>query len=259
MAERVIITTVDLEPAVRLRDAFEAEGYAVELLTPGEHIADVPDAVLLILTGGLDQKQARRLAREAAEHDQLPIIALVDSPAQATQELRFQLGASELAIKPMDPHDIVLVGRRLIERQHLRAVTGIVGETNEMREVLERVVQIAPVNSTVLITGESGTGKERIARGIHALSPRRHKPFIAANVAALPETLLESSRARSASAKATSSSPIAAHCSWMRSAKCRPRRRPSCCGCWKNGSSCGSAAKRRSMSTYACSPRPTRT
>jgi DNA-binding NtrC family response regulator len=61
-----------------------------------------------------------------------------------------------------------------------------------MREVTERVVQIAPVNSTVLITGESGTGKERVARGIHALSPRRHKPFIAANVAAMPETLLES-------------------------------------------------------------------
>ena len=60
MAQRVLITTVDLEPAVRLRDAFEEEGFAVELLTPGERIADVSDPVLLILTGGLDQKQARR-------------------------------------------------------------------------------------------------------------------------------------------------------------------------------------------------------
>ena len=63
MAERVLITTVDLEPAVRLRDAFEEAGFAVELLTPGEHIADVPDPMLLILTGGLEEKQARRLAR----------------------------------------------------------------------------------------------------------------------------------------------------------------------------------------------------
>jgi DNA-binding NtrC family response regulator len=61
-----------------------------------------------------------------------------------------------------------------------------------MEEVLERIVQIAPVNSTVLILGESGTGKELVARGIHALSPRRHRPFIAVNVAALTETLLES-------------------------------------------------------------------
>ncbi|HEY0728684.1 MAG TPA: sigma-54 dependent transcriptional regulator, partial [Pyrinomonadaceae bacterium] len=192
MAERVLITTVDLEPAVRLRDAFEEAGFAVELLTPGEHIADVPDPMLLILTGGLEEKQARRLAREAVDYNRLPVIALVDSPAQATQDLRFRLGVSEFAAKPIDPADVALIGRRLIERQHLRAVTGIVGETDAMREAMERVVQIAPVNATALITGESGTGKERIARGIHALSPRKHRPFIAANVAALPETLLES-------------------------------------------------------------------
>jgi len=58
--------------------------------------------------------------------------------------------------------------------------------------VLERVVQIAAADATVLIQGESGTGKELVARGIHALSPRRHRPFIAVNVAALPESLLES-------------------------------------------------------------------
>ena len=192
MAERVLITTVDLEPAVRLRDAFEEAGNDVELLTPGERIADIPDAALLILTGGLDQKQARRLAREAAERDRMPIIALIDNTAEISPDLRFRLGISEFAIKPIDPADVVLIGRRLIDRGRLRAITGIVGETDAMHEVIERVVQIAPVNSTVLITGGSGTGKERVARGIHSLSPRRHRAFIAANVAALPETLLES-------------------------------------------------------------------
>jgi len=79
-----------------------------------------------------------------------------------------------------------------VQREELRDNTGIVGETEQMEEVLARVVQIAPVSATVLILGESGTGKELVARGLHALSPRRHRPFIAVNVAALPETLLES-------------------------------------------------------------------
>lgn len=192
MPERILITTVDLEPAVRLRDAFEAEGLDVELLTPGERIADVPDPALLILTGGLDQKQARRLGREAVALDRLPTIALVESMGEASPEMRFRLGISEVVQKPVDPVDVVLIARRLLDRRRLRAVTGIVGETDAMNEVIERVIQIAAVNSTVLVTGESGTGKERVAQGIHALSPRARRQFIAANVAAMPETLLES-------------------------------------------------------------------
>jgi DNA-binding NtrC family response regulator len=58
--------------------------------------------------------------------------------------------------------------------------------------VLVKIEQMAPVSSTVMIEGESGTGKELVARGIHRLSPRRNKPFIAVNVGALAETLVES-------------------------------------------------------------------
>jgi len=192
MAETVVITTQDLEPAVRLRDAFVADGLAVELLTAGERIADVAEPVLLVLTGALDQKQARRLLREAATREHLPVIALFDSASAASPAARRALGVAEAFVKPVDPQEVALVGRRLVERQRVREVTGIIGETDAMIEVLERVVQIAPVSSTVLVTGESGTGKERVARGVHALSQRRHRPFIAANVAALPETLLES-------------------------------------------------------------------
>jgi DNA-binding NtrC family response regulator len=191
MAEHVLITTQDLEPAVRLRDAFRDSGHEVELLTPGERIADVPEPALLILTGALDDKQARRLRREAAEQGGIPVIGLFDSTAAMTPEHVRALGLQEALAKPIEPHDAVAMGRRLMDRSRLRRLTGIVGETDSMIETLERIVQIAPVNSTVLVTGESGTGKERVARGIHALSGRRHRPFIATNVAALPETLLE--------------------------------------------------------------------
>jgi DNA-binding NtrC family response regulator len=193
VAEAVLITTDDLEPAVRLRAAFEAQGLRVELLAPGEGLADaLQEPLLVVITGGLRERRARALVAAARERLRLPIVGLTEPTEPSGREICRQLGISECFPKPIDAEEVALVGRRLIQREELRQLTGIVGETDAMEEVLERVVQIAPVASTVLVLGESGTGKELVARGIHALSPRRHRPFIAVNVAALPETLLES-------------------------------------------------------------------
>jgi PAS domain S-box-containing protein len=68
----------------------------------------------------------------------------------------------------------------------------IVGRSSAMRQLFEILPQIAESSSTVLIEGPSGTGKELFARAIHNLSPRKKKPFVAVNCAALPDTLLES-------------------------------------------------------------------
>ena len=77
---------------------------------------------------------------------------------------------------------------RLKAATHLQ----VVGESVEWREVLRKATQVAPTDTTVLITGESGTGKEVVARFIHAASARKTGPFVALNCAALPEQLLES-------------------------------------------------------------------
>jgi transcriptional regulator with PAS, ATPase and Fis domain len=82
--------------------------------------------------------------------------------------------------------------RRLIDRRRLQQHTGISGQSAVVQECLVKIEQMAPVSSTVLIQGESGTGKELVAKATHDLSPRRGKPFITVNCAALPETLLES-------------------------------------------------------------------
>jgi len=82
-----------------------------------------------------------------------------------------------------------------VARRRLRE-TGVlgsmVGNSRSMREIFGLIEQIAPSNVSVLITGESGTGKELVARTLHDLSPRKPRPFVAVNCAAIPETLIES-------------------------------------------------------------------
>ena len=68
----------------------------------------------------------------------------------------------------------------------------MIGQSAAIRDVFACIRQVADTDLTVLIQGESGTGKELIARAIHDLSPRRDGPFVAANVGALPEALIES-------------------------------------------------------------------
>ena len=71
-------------------------------------------------------------------------------------------------------------------------ITGIIGSGTAMQDVFQQIQNIASTDATVLITGESGTGKELIAHALHDLSPRRHAQFVAVNLGAMPESLLES-------------------------------------------------------------------
>jgi len=80
--------------------------------------------------------------------------------------------------------------RKELERQYTFA--DIVARSDAMRSLLDTIPRIAESSSNVLIEGESGTGKELVARAIHGHSPRREKPFVAVNCAALPDSLLES-------------------------------------------------------------------
>jgi DNA-binding NtrC family response regulator len=133
--------------------------------------------------------QLAALARDA----EISTLALLEpTDLQVADGNRRPVDVTEAAVKPVNPAEVLHLTERLIARRALQQRTGIIGESAAIQELLIKLEQMAPVSSTVLIQGESGSGKELVAKAIHDLSPRRGKPFIAVNCAALPETLLES-------------------------------------------------------------------
>jgi DNA-binding NtrC family response regulator len=193
MAESVYLSTHRLPLAGVLREALQREGFVVHLVPTPELARAAIEAEgpgLLILTGEAEAETWAAVGREG-EREGWPFLALLPDPgAQARGKI---LGALEtFSTDAADPREVARIARRAVELRRLQRLTGIAGNSPEIFDVLEQLAQMAPVDSTVLVTGESGTGKELVARGLHALSPRRSKPFLAINVAALSETLLES-------------------------------------------------------------------
>ena len=196
MPDRVLITTDDLEHAVRVNAALEQAGFDTAMVSS---LDDVRQSVrgrepaAIVLTGGLHESTAQRLLAAAREHA-ISTLGLVEATDEDPNQIGRELGLTGWLVKPADPLEVTATVRRLIERRRLQQRTGILGESAAIQEVLVKIEQMAPVTSTVLIEGESGTGKELVARAIHDLSPRggRGKAFIAVNCAAIPDTLLES-------------------------------------------------------------------
>ncbi|MBN2373713.1 sigma-54-dependent Fis family transcriptional regulator [bacterium] len=115
-------------------------------------------------------------------------------------------GAYDYLAKPVDMDELENLVKRVQEKRMLAAenrllkqqlqqkynFSGIFSQSGEMEEVLNMAGRVAPGKTTVLVRGESGTGKELITKAIHFASPRKDKPFVVVNVAALSESLLES-------------------------------------------------------------------
>lgn len=137
----------------------------------------------------------------------IPVIVVTgDDSRNAAMEVAKRSAYAPLS-KPFTPTEIEIMVRNAAQRHELhdeiRALQeelrrlrqgegGIVGSTPALRRILDQARAVAETSATVLITGESGTGKEVMARHIHNVSPRKDGPFIACNIAALPETLVES-------------------------------------------------------------------
>ena len=204
-------------------------------------------------------------------HSHIPVIITTAHSDLDSAVAAYQGGAFEYLPKPFDLEELVDVARRGLSFAHenrsepappaqLEQVKEIIGEAPAMQEVFRAIGRLSNSNITVLINGESGTGKELVAQALHKHSPRRNNKFIALNMAAIPNDLIESELfghekgafpVRGSAVQDVLSSPTVAHCSSTRSAICPLKPRPGCCEYWRMVSSIESAAIQRLRSMCA--------
>ena len=132
------------------------------------------------------------------------VIALTGQNDRSNALRAIGMGAYDFFAKPFEPDVLGLVidrafrladleqeNRRLSESVSTSPLSGLLTRDPGMLKICRQIERLAPTNATVLLLGESGTGKEVLARGLHQLSPRHDKRFVAINCAAIPDTLLE--------------------------------------------------------------------
>jgi len=209
--EHLVLVVDDEEPQRRVLAGFlRKRGYEVEAV--GD--ADRALAVLAERTVDLVLTDLRMPGRSGAElleavrslNPEVPVVVMTAYGTVASAVSAMKAGAADYISKPIDLDELEVLVARTLERRALvsenralreqlesrHRLAGLETASPSMASAINLAARAAPSRATVLIRGESGTGKELLARAIHMASPRASRPLVAVNVAALPETLLES-------------------------------------------------------------------
>jgi DNA-binding NtrC family response regulator len=207
---RVLVVDDDSTMAKFLSSYLARRDFEVSTASTGEEAIRVfrvydPSLVLLDMSmPGMDGIDTLERIKQIK-----PEVSVIMVSGQSTPELIFRaskLGADDYIAKPFEPRDLDQRINKLMDRQRLSTEViqirdqvrkqadfhMLFGTSPKMEDVKNTIEQVADTNATVLIRGESGTGKEVVARMVYAQSPRRDKPFVKVNCAAIPHELLES-------------------------------------------------------------------
>ncbi|MBN2719044.1 MAG: sigma-54-dependent Fis family transcriptional regulator [Deltaproteobacteria bacterium] len=192
--------------SIMLRSA----GHDVAEARDGQDACDAVDdeSYDLVITdlrmGKVDGIDVLRHVREVSPLTEIIVMTAYGTIETAVEAMR--LGAWDYIQKPFSEDELFIKVDKALERRWLSGefslltqefkerygFENIVGRSRPIRDILARIIKIAPTDTTVLITGDSGTGKELIAKAVHVNSKRSDRPFVPVNCAAISETLLES-------------------------------------------------------------------
>jgi two-component system nitrogen regulation response regulator NtrX len=207
MKSRILV--IDDEAAIRdsLRMILEYEGYEFFGAPTGQEGLGIierenPDLVFLdIKMPGMDGLEV--LQRIKTVNETVPVVMISGHATVTTAVEATKLGAFDFIEKPLASERVLVTIRNALDRSRLadenrslkRVVEArhqIVGDSPQLKKVMDAIRRAAPTNATVLITGESGVGKELVARAIHRNSLRSRERFVQVNCAAIPDDLIES-------------------------------------------------------------------
>ncbi|HUY82706.1 MAG TPA: sigma-54 dependent transcriptional regulator [Acidobacteriaceae bacterium] len=208
--EKVLIVEDELHALTGLAELVSGWGYRTETARDGvegleKALAWQPGIIVTDLKmPRMDGLELLERLTELKQNQAVVVLTAQGSIQSAVDAMK--LGAYDFIQKPVDSvrlRQILSNAARQRETEQELEVTrrklrdtgvlgSLVGSSRTMQEIFALIERIAPSNVSVLITGESGTGKELVARTLHSLSPRKSRPFVAVNCAAIPETLIES-------------------------------------------------------------------
>jgi len=205
--ERILIVDPNPRDGAALRAALCESGFdAVEASSADGALALVPSfqpSAVLVDAALPDVEPAAMVARlRELKSDAAVVVATSpDRIAGAVGALR--AGAESYIVRPLDPGQVLVVLEKALDqrklrkdsvalRESIRRRVAVVGAAPEVQAIVEVVRRVAPTKATVLVQGEAGVGKAHIAQALHEASPRRDRPFVRVNCAAVSEPLLES-------------------------------------------------------------------
>ena len=189
-----------------LEKSLSKNGLATKCFESGDELLsrlteESPDAIISdIRMPGIDGLELLSTIQE--KHPELPVIIMTAHSDLESAVASYSRGAFEYLPKPFDIDEAVAMTRRALAHAQDRSedfgnesytnTDEIIGEAPAMQEVFRAIGRLSNSNISVLINGESGTGKELVAHALHQHGPRKDKPFVPLNVAAIPKELIES-------------------------------------------------------------------